>query len=90
MAGEPLSYWDYVKAAFWQPGALARAGRDAAHPDAARLVRRSPASSTPASGCSASPAIVAFVGGRSASERFQKLIEGERLLARSGNAEEQD
>src|SRR5262252_743522 len=31
---------------------------------------------------------VAFVGGRSASERFQKLVEGERLLARSGNAED--
>ena len=33
-------------------------------------------------------AFVAFVGGRSASERFQKLVEGERLLARSGDAED--
>ena len=33
-------------------------------------------------------ATVAFVGGRSASERFQKLIEAERLAARAGNAED--
>src|SRR5262245_12186907 len=32
--------------------------------------------------------VVAFVGGRSASERFQKLVEGERLLARAGTAED--
>ena len=33
-------------------------------------------------------ATVAFVGGRSSSERFQKLIEAERLAARAGSAED--
>ncbi len=32
--------------------------------------------------------VVAFVGGRSASERFQKLVEAERLAARAGSAED--
>ena len=39
MAGEPLSYWDYVKAAFWKPVRTRVLGRHAAHPDAARLLR---------------------------------------------------
>ncbi|HXV65367.1 MAG TPA: hypothetical protein VEK15_32025 [Vicinamibacteria bacterium] len=33
-------------------------------------------------------AFVAFVGGRSASDRFQRLVDGERLLARQGTAED--
>jgi len=87
MAGEPMSYWDYVKAAFWKPvrsrvlGAMPLTQMLLVSFGLAGFVN-------PGFWLLGLAGIVAFVGGRSASERFQKLIEGERLLARSGNAED--
>ena len=87
MAGEPMSYWDYVKAAFWKPvrsrvlGAMPLTQMLLVSFGLAGFVN-------PGFWLLGLAGIVAFVGGRSASERFQKLVEGERLLARSGNAED--
>ena len=87
MAGEPLSYWDYVKAAFWKPvrsrvlGAMPLTQMLLASFGIAGFIN-------PGFWLLGLAGVVAFVGGRSASERFQKLVEGERLLARSGNAED--
>ena len=83
MAGEPLSYWDYVKAAFWKPvrsrvlGAMPLTQMLLASFGIAGFIN-------PGFWLLGLAGVVAFVGGRSASERFQKLVEGERLLARSG------
>ena len=87
MAGEPLSYWDYVKAAFWKPvrsrvlGAMPLTQMLLASFGIAGFIN-------PGFWLLGLAGIVAFVGGRSASERFQKLVEGERLLQRSGSAED--
>jgi hypothetical protein len=87
MPGEPLSYWDYVKAAFWKPvrsrvlGAMPLTQMLLASFGLAGFVN-------PGFWLLGLAGIVAFVGGRSASERFQKLVEGERLLARSVSAED--
>jgi len=87
MAGEPMSYWDYVKAAFWKPvrsrvlGAMPLTQMLLVSFGIAGFVN-------PGFWLLGLAGIVAFVGGRSASERFQKLVEGERLLARSGSAED--
>ena len=87
MPGEPMSYWDYVKAAFWKPvrsrvlGAMPLTQMLLVSFGLAGFVN-------PGFWLLGLAGIVAFVGGRSASERFQKLVEGERLLARSGNAED--
>jgi hypothetical protein len=87
MAGEPMSYWDYVKAAFWKPvrsrvlGAMPLTHMLLVSFGLAGFVN-------PGFWLLGLAGLVAFVGGRSASERFQKLVEGERLLARSGNAED--
>jgi hypothetical protein len=87
MAGEPLSYWAYVKAAFWKPvrsrilGAMPLTQMLLASFGIAGFIN-------PGFWLLGLAGIVAFVGGRSASERFQKLVEGERLLARSGSAED--
>jgi hypothetical protein len=87
MPGEPLSYWDYVKAAFWKPvrsrvlGAMPLTQMLLASFGIAGFIN-------PGFWLLGLAGVVAFVGGRSASERFQKLVEGERLLQRSGNAED--
>jgi hypothetical protein len=87
MAGEPLSYWDYVKAAFWKPvrsrvlGAMPLTQMLLASFGLAGFIN-------PGFWLLGLAGLVAFVGGRSASERFQKLVEGERLLARSVTAED--
>ena len=87
MPPERLSYWDYVKAAFWKPvrsrvlGAMPLTQMLLASFGIAGFVN-------PGFWLLGLAGVVAFVGGRSASERFQKLVEGERLLARSGTAEE--
>jgi hypothetical protein len=79
--GEPLSYWAYVKAAFWRPvrsrvlGAMPLTHMMLAAFGLAGFFN-------PGFWLLGLAALVAYVGGRSASERFQKLIEGERLLAR--------
>ena len=83
MAGEPMSYWDYVKAAFWKPvrsrvlGAMPLTQMLLVSFGLAGFVN-------PGFWLLGLAAIVAFVGGRSASERFQKLVEAERLAARAG------
>ena len=87
MAGEPLSYWDYVKAAFWKPvrsrvlGAMPLTQMLLVSFGLAGFVN-------PGFWLLGLAATVAFVGGRSSSERFQKLLEAERLAARAGSAED--
>lgn len=87
MAGEPMTYWDYVKAAFWKPvrsrvlGAMPLTQMLLASFGLAGFIN-------PGFWLLGLAGVVAFVGGRSASERFQKLVEAERLQARSVNAED--
>ena len=87
MAGEPLSYWDFVKAAFWKPvrsrlfGALPLTQMLLVSCGIAGLVN-------PGFWLLGLAGVVALVGGRSSSARFQKLIEAERLAARAEGAED--
>jgi hypothetical protein len=87
MAGEPMSYWDYVKAAFWKPIRTRILG---AMPLTQMLLAAFGLAGffNPGFWLLGLAAIVAFVGGRSASERFQRLVEAERLAARAGTAED--
>jgi len=81
MPGEPLSYWDFLKAAFWRP---ARSRVLGAMPLTQMLLVAFGLAGffNPGFWLLGLAAVVAFVGGRSASARFQTLIQGERLLAR--------
>ncbi len=87
MAGEPMSYWEYLKAAFWKPVRTRVFG-------AMPLTKMLLASFgllgffNPGFWLLGLATLVAFVGSRSASERFQKLVEAERLAARAGTAED--
>ena len=87
MAGQPLSYWDYLKAAFWKPvrsrvfGALPLTQMLLVSFGLAGFVN-------PGFWLLGLAALVAAVGGRSASARFQKLIEAEALAARAESADE--
>jgi len=87
MAGEPSSYWGYVKAAFWRPvrsrilGAMPLTQMLLVSFGLAGFVN-------PGFWLLGLAGVVALVGGRSASERFQKLVEAERLQARSVSAED--
>lgn len=87
MPGEPMSYWDYVKAAFWKPvrtrilGAMPLSQMLLVSFGLAGFVN-------PGFWLLGLAATVAFVGGRSSSERFQKLLAAERLAARAGTAED--
>jgi hypothetical protein len=87
MADGPLSYWDYVKAAFWRPvrtrilGAMPLTQMLLVSFGLAGFVN-------PGFWLLGLAAIVALVGGRSSSARFQKLVEGQRLLARAESAED--
>jgi hypothetical protein len=87
MAGEPMSYWAYVKAAFWKPVRTRILG---AMPLTQMLLVSFGLAGffNPGFWLLGLAGIVAFVGGRSASERFQKLVEAERLAARAGTAED--
>jgi hypothetical protein len=87
MAGEPMSYWEYLKAAFWKPVRTRILG---AMPLTQMLLVACGLAGffNPGFWLLGLAAIVAFVGGRSASERFQKLIEAERMAARAGTAED--
>jgi hypothetical protein len=82
-----MTYWDYVKAAFWKPvrsrvlGAMPLTQMLLASFGLAGFIN-------PGFWLLGLAGVVAFVGGRSASERFQKLVEAERLQARSVNAED--
>jgi len=81
MAGEPLSYWDYVKAAALRPVKTRALG---AMPLTQMLLASFGLAGlfNPGFWLLGIALAVSFVGGRSASARFQKLIEAERLAAR--------
>lgn len=87
MAGEPLSYWDVVKAAFWKP---VRSRVLGAMPLTQMLLVSCGLAGffNPGFWLLGLAAIVALVGGRSSSARFQKLMEAERLAARAEGAED--
>jgi hypothetical protein len=87
MSDGPSSYWDYVKAAFWKP---VRSRIFGAMPLTQMLLVSFGLAGffNPGFWLLGLAATVAFVGGRSASERFQKLMEAERLAARAGTAED--
>ena len=87
MAGEPMSYWDFVRAAFWKPVRLRVLG---AMPLTQMLLVSFGLAGfvNPGFWLLGLAATVAFVGGRSSSERFQKLLEAERMAARAGSAED--
>ncbi len=86
MAGEPLSFWDYVKAAFWKP---VRSRVLGAMPLTQMLLAAFGLAGffNPGFWLLGLAAIVAIVGGRSSSARFQKLIDAERIAARAEGAE---
>src|SRR5512139_3254733 len=87
MAGEPMSYWEYVKAAFWKPVRTRILG--AMPLSQMMLVSFGLAGFfNPGFWILGIGATVAFVASRSASARFQKLVEAERLAARAGTAED--
>jgi hypothetical protein len=87
MAAPQFSYWDYVKAAFWKPvqsrilGAMPLTQMLLVSFGLAGFVN-------PGFWLLGLAGIVAFVGGRSSSERFQKLMDAQRLMARQETAEE--
>jgi hypothetical protein len=87
MTAERLSYWEYVKAAFWKPvrsrilGAMPLTQMLLAAFGLAGFVN-------PGFWLLGLAALVALIGGRSASERFQRFVDAERLLARQGTAED--
>jgi hypothetical protein len=87
MAGEPMSYWEYVKAAFWTP---VRTRLFGAMPLTKMLLASFGLAGffNPGFWLLGLATIVAFVGSRSASGRFQKLVEAERMAARAGTAED--
>jgi hypothetical protein len=87
MAGERPSYWDYVKAAFWRPvrsrvlGAMPLTQMLLVSFGLAGFVN-------PGFWLLGLAALVALVGGRSASARFQKLVDAQRIADRAVNAED--
>jgi hypothetical protein len=87
MAGAPLSYWDYLKAAFWRPvrsrvlGAMPLTQMLLVSFGLAGFVN-------PGFWLLGLAAVVALVGGRSASARFQKLVDAQRIAARAESAED--
>ncbi len=87
MAGEPLSYWEFVKAAFWKP---IRSRVLGAMPLTQMILVATGLAGffNPGFWLLGLAALVAVVGGRSASARFQKLVEAERISARAEGAEE--
>ncbi|HSF19452.1 MAG TPA: hypothetical protein VLK65_28270 [Vicinamibacteria bacterium] len=87
MAGERLPYWEYVKAAFWKP---VRSRVLGAMPLTQMLLTVFGLAGfvNPGFWFLGLATFVAFVGGRSASDRFQRLVDAERLLARQGSAED--
>ncbi len=86
MSGAPLSFWDYVKAAFWKP---VRSRAFGAMPLTQMLLAAFGLAGffNPGFWLLGLALIVAMVGGRSSSARFQKLIDAERIAARAEGAE---
>ena len=87
MAGESFSYWDYVKAAFWKP---VRSRVLGAMPLTQMLLVSCGLAGffNPGFWLLGLAAVVAIVGGRSSSARFQKLLDAERIAARAESAED--
>jgi hypothetical protein len=87
MAGERFSYWDYLKAAFWRP---VRSRILGAMPLTQMLLVAFGLAGffNPGFWLLGLAAVVAFVGGRSASARFQKLIDAQQIAARAESAED--
>jgi hypothetical protein len=83
----PLSFKEILKAAFWRPVRTRVLG---AMPLTQMLLAAFGLAGffNPGFWLLGLAALVALVGGRSASARFQKLVEGERLLARAQGWEE--
>lgn len=81
MAGEPLSYWDFVKAAALRPVKTRALG---AMPLTQMLLASFGLAGlfNPGFWLLGVALFVSLVGGRSASARFQKLVEAERLASR--------
>jgi len=80
MAGQPLSYWDYVKAAALKPVRTRALG---AMPVTHMLLASFGLAGlfNPGFWLLGVAVLVSMVGGRSASARFQKLMDAERLAA---------
>ena len=80
MAGKPLSYWDYVKAAALRPVRTRALG---SMPITQMLLASFGLAGlfNPGFWLLGLALMVSMVGGRSASARFQKLIDAERLIA---------
>jgi len=87
MAGEPLSYKDVVKAALWKPVQTRLLG---AMPITQMLLVAFGLAGfvNPGFWLLGLGAVVAWVGGRSSSERFQRLLQAQRIAARAESAEE--
>jgi hypothetical protein len=86
MAGEPLSYWDVLKAALWKPVQTRLLG---AMPVTQMLLAAFGLAGfvNPGFWLLGLGAVVAWVGGRSSSERFQRLLQAQRIAARTESAE---
>lgn len=86
MAREPLSFWDYVKAAFWKP---VRSRLFGAMPLPKMLLVGFGLAGllNPGFWLLGLAVLVALVALRSSSARFQKLIDAERIAARAESAE---
>jgi hypothetical protein len=87
MAGEPLSFWDFVKAAFWKP---VRTRLFGAMPIPRMLLAAFGIAGFFNAGfwLLGLATLVGLVALRSSSARFQKLIEAERVAARAEGAGE--
>jgi hypothetical protein len=85
--GERLSYWDFVKAAFWRP---VRSRVLGAMPLTHMLLVAFGLAGffNPGFWLLGLAALVSLVGGRSASARFQKLIAAERLARRASTSDD--
>ena len=86
MAAEPLSYMDVVKAALWKPVQTRLLG---AMPVTQMLLVGFGLAGfvNPGFWLLGVGAAVAWVGGRSSSERFQRLLQAQRIAARTESAE---
>jgi len=86
MAAEPLSYKDVVKAALWKPVQTRLLG---AMPVTQMLLVAFGLAGfvNPGFWLLGLGAMIAWVGGRSSSERFQRLLQAQRIAARTESAE---
>jgi hypothetical protein len=87
LAGDRLSYWDFVKAAFWRP---VRSRVLGTMPLTHMLLVAFGLAGffNPGFWLLGLAALVTLVGGRSASARFQKLVEAERLAQKASTSDD--